>query len=82
MSSYSFSDAAVKDIEDICEYVARQNAKVASQLFDEIRKKCKLVAGFPNMGKSYSKLAPNLRGDRNFNFNRVSIAIALFFRYF
>ena len=62
MSSYSFSDAAVKDIDDICEYVARQNSKAASQLFDAIRKKCKLVAGFPNMGKSYSKLALNLRG--------------------
>ena len=62
MSSYSFSDAAVKDIEDICEYVARRNSKAASQLFEVIRKKCKLVAGFPNMGKSYSKLAPNLRG--------------------
>lgn len=60
MSSYSFSDAAIKDIDDICEYVARQNSKAASQLFDAIRKKCKLVADFPNMGKSYSRLAPNL----------------------
>ena len=25
MSSYSFSDEAVKDINNICEYVARQN---------------------------------------------------------
>ncbi|BAZ44504.1 plasmid stabilization system [Chondrocystis sp. NIES-4102] len=62
MSSYSFSDEAIKDIDDICEYLALQNAKAASQLFDAIRKKCKLVAGFPNMGKSYSRLAPNLRG--------------------
>ena len=62
MSSYSFSDEAIKDINDICEYVARQNSQAASQLFDAIRKKCKLVSGFPNMGKSYSKLAPNLRG--------------------
>lgn len=62
MSSYSFSDASIKDLDDICEYVARQNSKAASELFDAIRKKCKLVAGFPNMGKSYSRLAPNLRG--------------------
>ena len=62
MSSYSFSEEAIKDIDDICEYVARQNSKAASQLFDAIRKKCKLVADFPNMGKSYSRLAPNLRG--------------------
>ena len=62
MSSYSFSDAAVQDLDSICEYIARQNSKAASQLFDAIRKKCKLVANFPNMGKSYSKLAANLRG--------------------
>lgn len=62
MNSYSFSEEAIKDIDDICEYVARQNFKVANKLFDAIRKKCKLVADFPNMGKSYTRLAPNLRG--------------------
>ncbi len=62
MGSYSFTDAAIKDINDICEYIAHQNSTAASQLFDAIRKKCKLVANFPNMGKSYSRLTPNLRG--------------------
>ncbi len=62
MSSYSFTNAAIQDIDEICEYIARQNSQAASQLFDVIRKKCKLIANFPNMGKSYSKLAPNLRG--------------------
>ncbi len=62
MISYSFSDEALNYINNICEYVARQNSQAASQLFDAIRNKCNLVAGFPNMGKSYSRLAPNLRG--------------------
>ncbi|MBE9214039.1 type II toxin-antitoxin system RelE/ParE family toxin [Plectonema cf. radiosum LEGE 06105] len=62
MSNYSFSDEAIQDLDEICEYIARSNAKAASKLFDDIRKKCKLVAGFPNMGKSYEKLAPNLHG--------------------
>ncbi|NJL80464.1 MAG: type II toxin-antitoxin system RelE/ParE family toxin [Richelia sp. SM2_1_7] len=52
----------MQDLDEICEYIARSNAKAASKLFDDIRKKCKLVAGFPNMGKSYEKLAPNLHG--------------------
>lgn len=30
--------------------------------FDDIRQKCKLVANFPNMGKSYARFVPNLRG--------------------
>lgn len=62
MSSYFFTDAAVKDLDDICEYIGQQNLKAASKLFDDIRKKCKLVANFPNMGKSYNRLSVNLRG--------------------
>jgi len=62
MSSYSFSDDAVQDLDEICEYIARNNPKAASKLFDAIREKCKLVAGFPNMGKSYNQLALDLRG--------------------
>ncbi|QDL07944.1 type II toxin-antitoxin system RelE/ParE family toxin [Brasilonema octagenarum UFV-E1] len=62
MSNYSFSDEAVKDLNSICEYIAQNNPKAASKLFDAIRQKCKLVSGFPNMGKSYERLSPNLRG--------------------
>ncbi len=62
MSNYSFSDEAIQDLDEICEYIARGNSKAASKLFDDIRKKCKLVADFPNMGKSYGRLTPNLRG--------------------
>jgi toxin ParE1/3/4 len=62
MGNYSFSDDAVQDLDEICEYVARSNPKAASKLFDEIRQKCKLIADFPNMGKSYEILLPNLRG--------------------
>jgi toxin ParE1/3/4 len=62
MSSYSFSDTAIRDLDEICNYIAVENIKAASQLFDKIRQKCKLVANFPNMGKTYPKLAPTLRG--------------------
>jgi toxin ParE1/3/4 len=62
MSSYSFSDEAVRDLDEICNYIAKNNASAASKVFDAIRKKCKIVANFPNMGKSYEKLAPGLRG--------------------
>ena len=62
MNSYRFSDEAVRDLNEICEYIARNSPKAASDLFDAVRQKCKLVAGFPNMGKRYETLAPNLRG--------------------
>ncbi|WP_088241837.1 type II toxin-antitoxin system RelE/ParE family toxin [Calothrix rhizosoleniae] len=62
MSNYSFSDAAIQDLDEICEYIARSNPSAASKLFDAIRQKCKLVASFPNMGKSYEMFSPRLRG--------------------
>jgi toxin ParE1/3/4 len=61
MASYSFSEMALEDIGEICEYVAQDDPRAASRLFDRIRAKCKLVAGFPQMGKSYDRLAPDLR---------------------
>ena len=62
MGTYSFSDEAVQDLDNICEYIARQNVRQAEQFFDDVRQKCKLVANFPNMGKNYELLAPDLRG--------------------
>lgn len=62
MSRYSFSDAAVRDLDEICTQIAEVNPRAASELFEAIRKKCRLVAGFPNMGKGYERLAPGLRG--------------------
>ncbi len=62
MNTYSFADEAVRDLNEICDYIARQNVKLASNFFDTVRKKCTLFANFPNMGKNYEQLAPNLRG--------------------
>ncbi|MGB0563122.1 MAG: type II toxin-antitoxin system RelE/ParE family toxin [Spirulinaceae cyanobacterium] len=62
MNHYSFSDRAIRDLNRICDDIAQSNPKRASQLFDEVRKKCKLVAEFPQMGKNYSNLKQNLSG--------------------
>lgn len=62
MANYQFSEDAIKDINEICDYIVQNNSRSASNLFDAIRQKCKLVANFPNMGKSYAQVRPNLRG--------------------
>ena len=62
MASYQFSQDAIEDINEICDYLAQNNPQSASNLFDAIRQKCKLIANFPNMGKAYSQIRPNLRG--------------------
>ncbi len=62
MANYQFSEDAIKDINEICDYLAKNNPRSASNLFDAIRQKCKLFANFPKMGKSYSQIRPNLWG--------------------
>jgi toxin ParE1/3/4 len=62
MSNYSFSELAIQDLDEISTFIAQVDVKAASKLFDAIRQKCKLVAGFPNMGKSYSWVSSDLRG--------------------
>ena len=62
MSSYSFSEEAIADLETICDYIAQNNPDAAIKLFETIRQKCKTVAQFPNMGKNYERLSSSLRG--------------------
>lgn len=56
MASYQFSQDAINDLNEICNYISQKNPISASNFFDAIRKKCKLVANFPNMGKSYDQI--------------------------
>jgi toxin ParE1/3/4 len=59
---YGFSEDAIADLDEICDYLGRYSVKAASKLFDRIRQRAKLVASFPNTGKSYDDLIPGLRG--------------------
>ena len=42
-------------------YLGRYSVKAAGKLFDRIRQRAKLVASFPDTGKSYNDLIPGLR---------------------
>ena len=62
MGTYSFTKAAIQDLELICDDISIDNPDAASDLFDHIRKQCVRVAKFPLSGKNYDTLKPNLRG--------------------
>ncbi len=62
MGTYSFTKAAIQDLELICDEIAINNPDAASNLFDDIREQCLRVAKFPLSGKNYDRLKPNLRG--------------------
>jgi toxin ParE1/3/4 len=59
---YGFSEDAIADLDAICDYLGRYSVKAAGKLFDRIRQRAKLVASFPDTGKSYEDLIPGLRG--------------------
>jgi toxin ParE1/3/4 len=59
MKTFSFSQSAIRDINEICQFYSPENVDIASRLFDNIRQKCKLYAEFPNMGKKYSHFIPS-----------------------
>lgn len=62
MSRYTFAVQARKDLKEITNRIALDNAAAARRLVDEVKRKCKTVADFPNMGHSYTYLLPSLRG--------------------
>jgi toxin ParE1/3/4 len=60
--TYGFSEDAIADLDEICDYLGRYSVKAAGKLFDRIRQRAKLVARFPETGKSYEEFIPGLRG--------------------
>ena len=65
MGTYSFTKAAIQDLQLICDAIAIENPDAASNLFDDIRKQYMRVAKFSLSGKTYDTLKPNLRSRAN-----------------
>jgi toxin ParE1/3/4 len=64
MSNYSLTDQAIEDINEICDYLSNFNLDSATEFLNLIENKCQFLAQFPNMGRSYAELLPELRGIR------------------
>ncbi|MBD2568470.1 type II toxin-antitoxin system RelE/ParE family toxin [Anabaena lutea] len=62
MSNYSLTDQAIEDINEICEYLSNFNLDSATEFLNSIENKCQTLVQFPNMGRSYAELSPELRG--------------------
>ncbi len=62
MNRYVFTVQARLDIKEINQFIARENPQAATRFVDAVEQKCKVLADFPNMGRSFDYLAPSLRG--------------------
>jgi toxin ParE1/3/4 len=57
----TFSPRAAIDLEEIAEYIARDNPPRAARFVAELEAKCRAVAETPELYPSRSDLAPGLR---------------------
>ncbi|NET62115.1 MAG: type II toxin-antitoxin system RelE/ParE family toxin [Symploca sp. SIO2E6] len=62
MSRYILTAQAKLDLKEVKDYIVRNNPAAARRFIQAFRQQCQLLAKFPNMGRSYSQLAPSLRG--------------------
>lgn len=57
-----YSNQALIDLEDISEYISRDNPDAAIALVAEVLEKCEVLANHPKMGGDRSYLRKGLRG--------------------
>ncbi|MEH2281520.1 MAG: type II toxin-antitoxin system RelE/ParE family toxin [Nostoc sp.] len=62
MSRYVINILASRDINEIADYFAETSVEAGERFFSEFNRKCQQLVAFPNSGKSYAKIRPDLRG--------------------
>lgn len=62
MKRHIISQPAIKDLEEIIDYFSSRNLDAVERFINQFEKKCKNLANFPNMGRSYDDIKPSLRG--------------------
>lgn len=56
-----FSPMAIKDLDGICDYIARDNAAAAIRFVETLKGKCRRLVSFPLLGASREHIAQGLR---------------------
>ena len=64
MSRYVINILASQDLNQIADYFTETNIEAGEQFFSDFNRKCKQLVAFPNSGKCYEEIRPDLRGLR------------------
>jgi toxin ParE1/3/4 len=62
MSRYVINILASRDLNEIADYFAENNLEAGDLFFRAFNRKCQQLVAFPNSGKSYATIRPDLRG--------------------
>ena len=61
MSRHRFTPEASRDLDEIADFIAEDDAPAAARVVDAIEEKCRALAAMPGMGRSREEFAPGLR---------------------
>lgn len=59
---FILAPSAIVDLEAISDYFLAQNVEAGEQLFQKFNKRFQSLTRFPNLGKPYSNIHPEIRG--------------------
>jgi toxin ParE1/3/4 len=62
MSRYIIADEAIQDLQDISDYFLKNNLEAGEQFLQAFNGRCRQLVSFPNLGRSYAHLRPDLLG--------------------
>jgi toxin ParE1/3/4 len=62
VSQNFISSQALGDLDEIFDYFATRSVEAGENFAIEFKKKCQYLTQFPNLGRSYATIKPNLRG--------------------
>jgi toxin ParE1/3/4 len=61
LTEYIIAPDAARDLEEMSTYYAVHNIEAGEKLLDEFEARCRYLVSFPNIGKSYRSICPDLR---------------------
>jgi toxin ParE1/3/4 len=61
MSRYVINILASRDLNEIADYFSENSLEAGDRFFRAFNRKCQQLVAFPNSGKSYETIRPDLR---------------------
>lgn len=62
MKRYVINVLASQDLNKIADYFTTNNIEVGERFFQDFARRCQQLVNFPNLGRSYTEILPDLRG--------------------
>jgi toxin ParE1/3/4 len=62
MKRYLINVLATHDLNEIADYFTTNNIEAGERFFQEFSGRCQQLVNFPNLGRTYIEIRPDLRG--------------------